>query len=105
MNGSDKCGTSPVTDGSAPTPPYECKITDKEIVEAVANEIARINNMLYALQDKVRKYERVFEQLFRQEAEERLGIAEKTKLGGYEQGYQPCMVSQLEQIKLRMNRQ
>ena len=85
---------------SAPTPPYERKITDKDVIEAVANDINYLRNELSSVSLKVRKYEKIFEQAFKQEAEERLGLSQD-KLG-----YGQCaQVGALEQLKWRMNKQ
>ena len=84
---------------SAPTPPYERKITDKDVIEAVANDINYLRNELSSVSSKVRKYERIFEQAFKQEAEERLGLS-KDKLCD-----QCSAIGALEQLKWRMNKQ
>ena len=84
---------------SAPTPPYERKITDKDVIEAVANDINYLRNELSSVSLKVRKYEKIFEQAFKQEAEERLGLS-KDKLGD-----QCSAIGALEQLKWRMNKQ
>ena len=95
----DQMSEATGTATSVPTPPYERKITDKDVIEAVANEINQIRNELSSMSAKVRKYERIFEQAFKQEAEERLGLSQD-KLG-----YGICaQVGALEQLKGRMNK-
>ena len=87
------------TSTGMPTQPYERKITYKDVIEAVANEINQLRNELSSVSLKVRKYERIFEQAFKQEAEERLGLS-KDKLCD-----QCSAIGALEHLKWRMNKQ
>ena len=49
------------------------EITIKELLEAMMENDKQINRRFFELEQRIAKYDRIFESIFRQEAEQRLG--------------------------------
>jgi hypothetical protein len=86
-------------------PKLKCKPgsipTLTELVNVFSDEVRQLRDENYRLSNRIRKFEVIFENAFRQEAEERLSITEKKNSGGYAE----CAVSELDQLRFKLNNQ
>jgi hypothetical protein len=72
------------------------ELTAGEVLEACQKEFQAVFSELGSMRNTVRRFERVFEQLFREEAEQRLGLG-----GSALAGEGACRVSELERLQWR----
>jgi len=65
--------------GAPPTPP---EMTLKQVVAALDEELGSMRRRLYETEERIARYDRIFETAFREEAERRLHISPAPTLGG-----------------------